>query len=88
LKENAEKLSSEDKDRYENQYQRVTQIVALFEDPSYSDEDKEKTGRVVALMNEMQGFGTPPSEIMGAMPPGFELGSDGDPKLPDGCIIT
>lgn len=38
--------------------------------------------------NQMQSYGSPPSEIMGPMPPGFELGEDGMPKIPDGCIIV
>lgn len=28
-------------------------------------------GRILELMNEMQSYGSPPSEIMGEMPPGI-----------------
>jgi len=88
LSDNASTLSSPDKSRYEAQYQCVTKIVQIFEDPAYSDEDTEKGKEVVQLMNEMQSHGSPPSEIMGPLPPGFDLGSDGLPKVPDGCVIS
>ena len=132
-------MSAEDKSRYDAQYKIVAQIVAMFEDPSYSDEDAEKGLKIVELMQEvrsrcrlyvavavllacipvlrftaihdrprvillvrsslasasyltpahqMQEHGSPPAEIMGPLPPGFDLGADGLPKLPDGCTIA
>ncbi|TFK47301.1 Pex19 protein [Heliocybe sulcata] len=88
LSDNASSLSPDDKSRYEAQYHCVTKIVQIFEDPSYSEEDTEKGKQVVELMNEMQSHGSPPSEIMGPLPPGFDLGADGLPKVPDGCVIS
>ncbi|EIN05462.1 Pex19 protein, partial [Punctularia strigosozonata HHB-11173 SS5] len=88
LAENSAKLSTADKDRYERQYSCVQQIVEVFEDPSYSDEDAQKGTRIVTLMNEMQSHGSPPPEIMGPLPPGLDVGPDGLPKLPDGCTIA
>ncbi|TDL20509.1 Pex19-domain-containing protein [Rickenella mellea] len=87
LSENASKLSMEDKSRFNNQLDCVTKIVAVFEDPTYSDDNHEKGAQVATLMNEMQSFGSPPTEIMGDLPPGLELGPDGLPKMPDGCVI-
>ncbi|OBZ78334.1 Peroxisome biogenesis protein 19-1 [Grifola frondosa] len=88
LKENASKLSAEDKKRYDLQYIVVTKIVAVFDDPTYSDEDMQKGIKVVELMQEMQSHGSPPSEIMGPLPPGLDVGPDGMPKLPEGCTIA
>ncbi|KAI0699770.1 Pex19 protein [Cerioporus squamosus] len=87
LKDNDATLSSEDKTRYASQSKVVAQIVATFEDPSYSDDDPQKGMKVVELMQQMQEFGSPPAEIMGPLPPGLDLGADGLPKLPEGCTI-
>ncbi|EJD08510.1 Pex19-domain-containing protein [Fomitiporia mediterranea MF3/22] len=87
LSENDEKLSTEDKERFRNQMTRVSAIMQIFEDPSYKEDDQEKGAQIVSLMNEMQSFGSPPSEIMGSLPAGLDFGPDGTPKLPDGCTI-
>ncbi|KAI0711758.1 Pex19 protein family-domain-containing protein [Earliella scabrosa] len=88
LEDNASTLSADDKTRYQSQYKVVKQIVATFEDPSYTDDDPQKGLKVVELMQEMQEYGSPPAEIMGPLPPGFNLGPDGLPQLPDGCTIS
>jgi len=88
IQENAATLSEEDKARYEAQLSCVTKVVAAFEDPTYSDEDAEKAGKIVQMMTEMQSHGSPPSEIMGDLPAGMDLGPDGLPKMPDNCIIS
>lgn len=54
MKDNAATMSAEDKTRYDAQYKIVTQIVAAFEDPSYSDEDAEKGLKIVELMQEVR----------------------------------
>ncbi|KAF8513055.1 Pex19 protein family-domain-containing protein [Gautieria morchelliformis] len=87
LAQNAPSLSREDLSRFTDQRARVSQIVAIFEDSSYSDDNTAQSTQILRLMNEMQSYGSPPSEIMGPMPPGFEFGADGMPKLPDGCVI-
>ncbi|RPD56534.1 Pex19-domain-containing protein [Lentinus tigrinus ALCF2SS1-7] len=88
MKDNDATLSAEDKTRYVSQAKVVAQIVATFEDPSYADDDPQKGMKVVELMQEMQEYGSPPAEIMGPLPPGFDLGADGLPKLPEGCTIA
>ncbi|KAH8107287.1 Pex19 protein family-domain-containing protein [Phellopilus nigrolimitatus] len=88
LSESAPKLSLDDKTRFKNQMDRVTKILALFEDASYSEDDQEKRARIATLMNEMQSFGSPPSEIMGPLPTEIDVGPDGTPKLPEGCIVS
>ncbi|PCH37145.1 Pex19-domain-containing protein [Wolfiporia cocos MD-104 SS10] len=87
LKDNADKISADDKKRYDSQYTVVGKIITIFEDPTYSDENTEKGTQIVTLMSEMQGYGSPPAEIMGPMPPGLDLGPDGMPKVPDGCTV-
>ncbi|KAI0635373.1 Pex19 protein [Trametes polyzona] len=88
LQEHAPTLSVEDKKRYESQSKVVAQIVTIFEDPTYSEDDPQKGLKVVELMQEMQEYGSPPSEIMGPLPPGFDMGADGSPKIPDNCTIA
>lgn len=36
---------------------------------------------------KMQSHGAPPTEIMGDLPPGMNLGADGLPQLPEGCTL-
>ncbi|KAL4251144.1 Pex19 protein [Abortiporus biennis] len=88
LAENESTMKPEDKKRYLSQQTVVTKIVSIFESVKYSDEDPEQGAQVVALMNEMQSFGSPPPEIMGPLPPGLDVGPDGLPKLPDSCTIA
>jgi len=87
LADNASKLSEEDKQRYQSQQICITKIIAVFENPKYSEDDPEIGLQVVSLMNEMQAYGAPPTEIMGDLPPGLNLGPDGLPQLSEGCNI-
>ncbi|EMD32382.1 hypothetical protein CERSUDRAFT_118745 [Gelatoporia subvermispora B] len=88
LEEHGSKLGADDKRRYESQYSTVSKIIAVFDDPSYSDDDPLKGVHIVELMNQMQTYGSPPAEVMGPMPPGMEVGADGMPKIPEGCTIA
>lgn len=47
-------LSDEDKERYGKQLTCVNKIVAIFEQPSYSDSDAEAGKKVVELMSEVR----------------------------------
>jgi len=90
LSKNEATLSSDDSERYKSQQAIVKRVVEIFEAPNYSDDNIESTAEILQLMNEMQSLGTPPPEIMGPLPPGFDLGPDGSPKFdtPEGCIIA
>ncbi|TFY62030.1 hypothetical protein EVJ58_g4125 [Rhodofomes roseus] len=88
LKEHDATLSSDDKKRYDVQYSIVSKLITIFDDPTYSDSDPAKATQVVTLMTEMQSHGSPPAEIMAPLPPGLDMGADGMPKMPDGCIIA
>ncbi|KAI0725203.1 Pex19-domain-containing protein [Fomitopsis betulina] len=88
LKEHDSTLSADDKKRYDAQYTCVSKLITIFEDSSYSDSDPAKGAQVVTLMTEMQKHGSPPADIMAPLPPGLDMGADGLPKMPDGCIIA
>lgn len=53
LKDNEGKINTEDKKRYDSQYAIVIKIIAVFEDPSYSDEDTQKSVQILELMSEV-----------------------------------
>ncbi|KAF8628310.1 hypothetical protein AX17_006013 [Amanita inopinata Kibby_2008] len=77
-----------DKERYEKQQTCVKRILAVFDGPNYKDDSPEGKGIIVELMSEMQSYGSPPSELMGPLPPGMGLGQDGMPQLDDNCVIA
>jgi len=88
LASNRVKLSASDLARYEAQYACASQIIDVFNDTGYRDDNPEMTTKIIALMNKMQEHGAPPAEIMGELPPGLDLGPDGAPRLPEGCLIV
>ncbi|KAG8717498.1 Peroxisome chaperone and import receptor [Ceratobasidium sp. 395] len=83
-------LSEEDKKKFKEQQALVKKIIAVFEKPNYSDDNLEMGQEVLELMNKMQELGSPPAEILGEMPPGFDLNAEGMPKIPDmeNCVIA
>ncbi|KAG8898139.1 Peroxisome chaperone and import receptor [Tulasnella sp. 403] len=84
------KLNPEELEKYKRQQGLISQTVKIFEQPNYSDDDPKTSAEVLKLMNEMQTLGSPPSEIMGELPPGFSLGPDGMPSMDgaEGCVIA
>jgi len=82
-------LPEDDKKRYKKQQELVKKILAVFERPGYTDEDAAASKEVLELMNQMQELGSPPTEIMGEVPPGFDFGTEGG-KIPDmeNCVIA
>lgn len=84
LKDNKEKLSKEEYDNYTEQYELTEKIIAIFESPGYSDDDKAKRENVNALLESLQELGQPPTELTGTMPeiPGLgDLGKADDPSF-------
>ncbi|KAJ6478568.1 Pex19 protein family-domain-containing protein [Mycena vitilis] len=75
-------LSADDRTRYEAQLSRVRAILAIFDAPDFDDANAKTRETVVALMAEMQSFGSPPTELMGPLPPG--LGALGE----EGCVVS
>lgn len=88
LEDHASTIKPEDKTRYLSQQKLVNEILAIYDDPSYKEDDTEKNAKITTLMNEMQQLGSPPPEIMGPLPPGFDAGPDGMPQVPEGCVIA
>ncbi|RDB16460.1 Peroxisomal biogenesis factor 19 [Hypsizygus marmoreus] len=82
-----EPLIADDKERYESQLICVRKIITVFDNASYSDSDIATRKTISDLMTEMQTYGSPPSEIMGPLPPGMNLGPDGLPTG-EGCVIA
>ncbi|CAE6443530.1 hypothetical protein ACGC1H_006099 [Rhizoctonia solani] len=77
--------------RYKAQEAIVRQLVEIYQKPDYSDDNAETNKEVLRLMNEMQDLGSPPTEIMGDVPPGFDFNSpEGMAKMmdADGCVVA
>lgn len=53
---------------YRAQSDLVSQIVALFEAATYSEDDEGTRKEIQELMGKMQDLGSPPKEVMGDMP--------------------
>ncbi|OAX36256.1 Pex19-domain-containing protein [Rhizopogon vinicolor AM-OR11-026] len=88
LKTNATTISSDDKQRYDAQIICMKELLDIFESKSYTDDDDKTRTKIVELMGELQKHGSPPEEIMGPLPPGFSMGADGMPNMPDNCVIS
>lgn len=80
LQENKLSISQEQHANYTKQYDITNDIVAIFEDPNYNDDDKQQRENVNSLLESLQELGQPPSELVGDAKdfPGFGgLGNPG-----------
>lgn len=68
LEKNKATTSAEDLKRYEEQKTLATEIVAKFEESSYSDSNAKDREYIVDRMQKMQAAGSPPSDLVGDMP--------------------
>lgn len=71
LAENASKISSEEKERYENQYKLMQEVCSELEkekEDDSADVKRERFNIVLDRMQKMQELGTPPAEILGEVP--------------------
>ncbi|KAL1952482.1 hypothetical protein VTO42DRAFT_5279 [Malbranchea cinnamomea] len=64
LKENREKISKEELERYEEQASLVAEIVAKFEEKGYSDDNPQHKSYVWERMQKMQAAGNPPEDLV------------------------
>ncbi|PHH80139.1 hypothetical protein CDD80_2677 [Ophiocordyceps camponoti-rufipedis] len=64
---NRDKTPAPDLKRYEEQQGLVREIVAKFEESSYSDSNPSDREYIVDRMQKMQASGTPPSDLVGDM---------------------
>ncbi|RDA82646.1 hypothetical protein CP532_0121 [Ophiocordyceps camponoti-leonardi (nom. inval.)] len=67
FEKNRESTPPEDLQRYEEQQTLVKDIVAKFEESSYSDSNPADREYIVDKMQKMQAAGTPPSDLVGDM---------------------
>ncbi|PFH61825.1 hypothetical protein XA68_16159 [Ophiocordyceps unilateralis] len=67
FEKNRESTPAEDLKRYEEQQGIVREIVAKFEESSYSDSNPSDREYIVDRMQKMQAAGTPPSDLVGDM---------------------
>ncbi|KAG5960616.1 hypothetical protein E4U58_004588 [Claviceps cyperi] len=67
FEKNRASTSPEDLKRYEEQRGLVREIVAKFEEASYSDDNPVDREYIVDRMQKMQAAGSPPSDLMGDM---------------------
>ncbi|KAK9486885.1 Pex19 protein [Lipomyces starkeyi] len=70
LQKNRASLNPEDIARYDTQRVVVREIVARFENQSYSDHNETDRKYIVERMQKMQESGSPPPDIMGELGPG------------------
>ncbi|KAF8839033.1 Pex19 protein [Paxillus ammoniavirescens] len=85
LTERSSVISPEDEKRFDAQILCIKQLLDVFEAKDYRDEDPKAREKIVELMGKLQDYGSPPEEIMGPLPPGFNMGADG---LPENCVIS
>jgi len=78
-------LPDNERKRCEAQLRVSTQILAIFDQPGYTDANAEAQAEVFKLMNEMQSYGSPPTEVMGELPEGMTPEGLGKGE---GCIIS
>lgn len=86
LEKNAPTLSNDDSTKYNGQYALTTEILAIFDDPKYSDEDTAKRDTINALLESLQDLGQPPADLVGDggdIPGLGDLGADGDLDFSD-----
>ncbi|KAG5933287.1 hypothetical protein E4U60_004570 [Claviceps pazoutovae] len=67
FEKNRASTSPEDLKRFEEQRGLVREIVAKFEEASYSDDNPVDREYIVDRMQKMQAAGSPPSDLMGDM---------------------
>ncbi|KAH8129630.1 hypothetical protein ACSS6W_006499 [Trichoderma asperelloides] len=67
LAKNKDSTPAEDLKRYAEQQTIVAEIVAKFNEPSYSDSNAADREYIVDRMQKMQAAGSPPSDLVGDM---------------------
>ncbi|CAG8453421.1 4882_t:CDS:2 [Acaulospora morrowiae] len=86
LEENKGLVSEEDYQRYEKQSEYIKKIIAKYEAPDFDENNEKQNKEIVSLMQELQDFGQPPTEILNELAPGIELDEQGMPNLSiDSC---
>ncbi|KAI0440453.1 Pex19 protein family-domain-containing protein [Xylaria telfairii] len=73
MEKNKDTLSKDDLKRYQGQQVLVAEMVARFEQPTYSDSNPADREYIVDRMQKMQAAGSPPHDLVGDMPSAKEV---------------
>jgi len=86
LEQNKNKITEKEWNQRNNQYECFQKLVQVYEeqDNNNNNEQTMNTGRLLELMQQVQEYGQPPSEIINEIAPGLELDEDGLPKMNGG----
>jgi len=87
LADNRTKISEEEYNKHNKQYDLTKQICFKFEEENEGVEESEEVKKVrfdkiMSLMQEMQSLGHPPKELTGESSPAFQYDAEGNPVLP------
>lgn len=83
LEENASKITPEEKERYEKQIELMKDVCKELEmetDNDAADVKRNRFEKVLNLMQKLQDYGQPPTEIVGDVGPGLQFDQQGNPE--------
>lgn len=83
LEENGTKITTEEKERYEKQLQLMKDVCQELESETENDSAEQKRSRfekVLGLMQKLQDYGQPPTELVGDVGPGLQFDPQGNPE--------
>ncbi|KAI1778696.1 Pex19-domain-containing protein [Hypoxylon cercidicola] len=73
MEKNKDTLAKDDLKRYQDQQVLVAEMVAKFEEPTYTDSNVADREYIVDRMQKMQAAGSPPHDLVGDMPSAKEV---------------
>jgi len=87
LADNRSKISEEEYNKHNKQYDLTKKICFKFEEEEDGVEEDEgvkkaRFDQIMSLMQEMQSLGHPPKELTGESSPAFQFDAEGNPVLP------
>eukprot|EP00090_Calanus_glacialis_P011636 TRINITY_DN20001_c2_g1_i1.p1 TRINITY_DN20001_c2_g1~~TRINITY_DN20001_c2_g1_i1.p1 ORF type:complete len:286 (+),score=121.85 TRINITY_DN20001_c2_g1_i1:49-858(+) len=87
LADNRTKISEEEYNKHNKQYDLTKRICFKFEEEKEEMEEsdevkKARFDQIMSLMQEMQSLGHPPKELTGDSSPAFQFDAEGNPILP------
>ncbi|KAF5291747.1 hypothetical protein FQA39_LY14235 [Lamprigera yunnana] len=90
LEANSNSLSKEDKQKYKKQYELMIEVCEQLEKESDNDTVEHKRvqfEKVLVLMQKLQDFGQPPTELVGELGPPIPFDVQGNPNLNQCCTM-
>ncbi|KAG5866187.1 hypothetical protein JTB14_000004 [Gonioctena quinquepunctata] len=82
IDKNKDTLDKKDIERYENQKKLMEDVLVVLneeKDTDSNDVKKERFGKVLGLMQKLQDYGQPPSELVGDLETPFNFDPQGNP---------